>query len=414
MATQFPEPAQPINSIEEEINQFFDRIVACVNYRRRALIAEANEKKEEKREKLKRNEQSEQQLLALKVDTERNLKENFLKETQERILKELEDKLAEVRLHQPETRLKFQRDSGHVEQLILGLGEIIEEELLVVPRYQDMKVTVAVGKKGMGDGEISHPHVIAIDQNTGNIYVAQGTGVIANSGRVSIYSESGEILNSFGQEYMNVPYGIAIHGNYVYVSDSANHIVFQFKQGTNISLVKSVGGQGSEDGKFNNPRQICISRKGDVYVADWLNHRIQILDSSLLFLRKISHQSLSIPRDIKLTEDEVYVLSDEDNHCIHVFSHNGEKMRSFIARGINQSVSLAYHFCLDADKNIIISDYRDHCIKVFSAEGALLHKIGEQGHEKGMFQYPKGIALTKDLKLVVVSNNENFGLQIFC
>ena len=178
MATQFPEPAQPINTIEEEINQFFDRIVVCVDYRRRALIAEANEKKEEKREKLKRKEQSEQQLLALKAETEQKLKENFLKETQERILKELEDKLAEVRLHQPETRLKFQGDSGQVEQLILGLGGIIiEEEVLVVPRYQDMKVTVAVGKRGLeavgkrgvGDGEISNPHGIAIDQNTSNI-----------------------------------------------------------------------------------------------------------------------------------------------------------------------------------------------------------------------------------------------------
>ena len=377
MATQFPEPAQPINTIEEEINQFFDRIVACVDYRRRALIAEANEKK------LKRKEQSEQQL-ALKPETERNLKENFLKETQERILKELEDKLAEVRLHQPETSLKFQGDSGHVEELILGLGEIIEEEVPAVPRYQDMKVTVAVGKKGLGDGKISCPHGIAIDQNTGKVYVTQGTDLIENSGRVSIFSESGVFLNSFGQEYMNYPYGIAIHGNYVYVSDIITHKVLQFKQGTNISLVKSVGDQGSEDGKFNYPRQICVFRNGDVYVADWWNHRIQILDSSLHFLREISHQSLSSPHDIKLTEDEVYVLSAADNPCIHVFSHNGENIRSLITQGINQSISLANYFCLDADKNIIISDCRDDCIKVFSAEGTLLHKIGEEGHEKGM------------------------------
>ena len=414
MATQFPEPAQLINSIEEEINQFFDRIVACVDYRRRALIAEANEKKEEKREKLKRKEQSEQQLLALKAETERNLKENFLHETQERILKELGDKLAEVRIHQPEISLKFQGDSGYVEQLILGMGEIIEQEVLVVPRYQDMKVTVAVGKKGQGDGEISSPNGIAIDQNTGNVYVTQGTLFMTNIAKVSIFSESGEFLDRFGQKYMICPYGIAIHGNYVYVSDSTNYKVFQFKQGTNISLVKSAGGPGYEDGKFNHPRQICVSRNGDLYVADWRNNRIQILDSSLHFLREISHKSLSRPCEIKLTEDEVYVLSAEDNPCIHVFSHNGEKIRSLIARGINQCVSRAYYLCLDADKNIIISDWGDHCIKVFSAQGTLLHRIGERGNEKGMFQGPEGITLTKDLKLVVVSENENYGLQIFC
>ena len=361
---------------------------------------------------MKRKEQSEQQLIALKAETERNLKENFLQETQEIILKELEEKLAEVRLHQPETRLKFQGDSGYVEQLILGLGETIEQEV-PAPHYQDMRVTVAAGKEGMGDGEISYPHGIAIDQNTGNIYLTQGTGYVINSGRVSIFSESGEFIASFGQKYLNSPLGIAIHGNYVYVSDLTTHRVFQFEQGTNIHLVRSVGGLGSEDGMFKYPREICACTSGDVYVADWKNNRIQILDSSLHFLRKISHQSLNASNDIKLTEDEVYVLSTADNHCIQVFSHNGEKIRSLITQDLNQCIVLADYFCLDADNNIIISDWGDNCIKVFSPEGTLLHRIGQQGDEKGMFQSPKGITLTKDLKLVIVSGNINYGLQIF-
>ena len=252
-----------------------------------------------------------------------------------------------------------------------------------------------------------------VSQLTRTQAIFQETRVFEDTGRVSIFSESGEFINSFGQEYMRIPYGIAIHGNYVYVSDNAYDKVLQFEQGTNISLVKRVGGQGFKDGKFNQPSQICVSRDGDVYVADWKNNRIQILDSSLHFLRKISHKSLSRPHDIKLTEDEVYVLSDEDNPCIHVFSHNGEKIRSLIAQGIDQCVSLANYFCLDADKNIIISDWGDYCIKVFSAEGTLLHKIGERGNEKGMFLDPLGIALTKDLKLVIVSASRKYGLQIF-
>ena len=126
-----------------------------------------NEKREEKRDKLARKEQSEQQLLAFKSETERNLKENFLQETQEIVLKELKDRLAEVQLHQPETRLKFKGDSGYLEQLILGLGEIIGQEVPAVPRYQDMRVTVAVEKKGLENREISYPQAITIDKNTG-------------------------------------------------------------------------------------------------------------------------------------------------------------------------------------------------------------------------------------------------------
>ena len=286
MATQFPESAQPMSTIEDEIHQFFDKIVTCVNYRRRTLIVEANEKEEEKKEKLKRKEQSEQHLLALKVETEQNMKKDFLQETQERILKDLEDKLAEVRLHQPETRLKFHGNSEHVEQLILGLGEIFEqEEVPVVPRYQDMKVKIAVGNGGLGDGELLCPEAIAIDQGTGNIYVTQGIGFIPKSGKVSIFSQSGEFLKSFG--HMNCLSGIAIHGSYVYVSDLPTNKVYQFKQGTDIRLVNSVGGQGSEDGKFDYPGHICVSTNGGVYVTDVRNNRIQIKYQQKLSSRPI-------------------------------------------------------------------------------------------------------------------------------
>ena len=68
--------------------------------------------------------------------------------------------------------------------------------------------------------------------------------------RVSIFSESGEFLNIFGQEYLSCPLGIAIHGNSVYVTDVNTDKVFQFKQDTYFRLVTSVGGFGSEDGKF--------------------------------------------------------------------------------------------------------------------------------------------------------------------
>ena len=91
-------PTTAVDTIETEINRFFDQVVACVDYRRRELLAEANEKREEKRDNLARKERSEQQLLTLKTDTELKLKENILKETQEKIMEEIEEKLAEVRI----------------------------------------------------------------------------------------------------------------------------------------------------------------------------------------------------------------------------------------------------------------------------------------------------------------------------
>ena len=69
-------------------------------------------------------------------------------------------------------------------------------------------------------------------------------------------------------------------------------------------------------------------------------------------------------------------------------------------------------FCLDGQNNIVISDCSAHNIKVFSPAGDLLHTIGQEGDEAGMFIYPKGIAINNN-KLICLSENPNFGLQIF-
>ena len=50
---------------------------------------------------------------------------NELRETQERILAEIEQTLAEVRVPQPETRAVFRGNCGHLEQVIAGVGEVV-------------------------------------------------------------------------------------------------------------------------------------------------------------------------------------------------------------------------------------------------------------------------------------------------
>ena len=80
---------------------------------------------------------------------------------------------------------------------------------------------------------------------------------------------------------MKHPRGIVIHLNNVYITDQGVHRVFQFKIESDMRLVARLGGEGSDDGKFNHPEQLTVSAKGDVFVADYLNHRIQILDENL-------------------------------------------------------------------------------------------------------------------------------------
>ena len=210
---------------------------------------------------------------------------------------------------------------------------------------------------------------------------------------------------------MILPWGIAIHGDNLYVSD--NKGAHSIKTDTNFPLISKVGTRGRLVGKFNQPRNLAVSNNGDVYVTDGGNNRVQIFTSSLLYLRNLTQQRIQIPEDIKLTADEVYVLCG-GNPCLHVFSHAGEKLRSLISQG-NKQMQVYYprFFCLDSAENIIISDCLSNRIKIFTKEGNLITTIGEEGHQAGMLYLPRGIALTKELSLVVVSENDNFGIQIF-
>ena len=411
MAVRFPEPIHPVDPVELEIHQLFDHLIMCLNQRRVALLTTYRDTRAQIAARPIACARKEEELIGLKTDTEARLQMNELRETQLEILEKIEQKLAEVRVPQPETRAVFRGNCGHLEQVIAGMGEVVEEEVPVVPRYEDMRPIVAVGKKGQAPGELWNHRGVAIDENTNLIYVTEGSG----SCRVSIFSETGEFINNFSHQDMRVPYGIAIHRDNLYVTDTGVHAVFQFKIEFDMRLVAKLGSEGSGMGQFNSPRGLTVSTNGDVFVADRNNHRIQILDDSLHFQREITHQTMKHPCDVKLTPDEVYVLCHV-SPCILVFSHAGEKLRQLITRGgegIGMQIGNALVFCLDKKQNLLISDWLNHEVRIFSKEGTHLHTIGELGYEVGMFLNPRGIVLTENLKLIIVSYNTNYSLQIF-
>src|SRR5580704_8666477 len=73
----------------------------------------------------------------------------------------------------------------------------------------------------------------------------------------------------------------------IFVSDGyINHRVVKYDK--NGRFLKQVGSErpGSEPSQFNTPHGIAVDAKGNVYVADRANHRIQVFDNNLV-LRSI-------------------------------------------------------------------------------------------------------------------------------
>ena len=268
---------------------------------------------------------------------------------------------------------------------------------------------IPVGKRGQEPGELWMPTSVAVDPRSDRIYVTDG---VNHSARVSIFSEKGEFMDMFTHEQLKSPWGIAVINDNVCLTDTRKHCVFQFKLTPEIRLAAMIGDRGSGIGQFNVPKQLTISDKGDIFVADFNNNRIQVLNCNLKYQRHISHHSMTQPCDVKLAADELYILSSADSPCLHVFSHAGDRLRSLITCGDEMQVACPYFF-LHAEGNFLLSDNAANKIKIFSEEGALLHTLGEYRGEVGKFYSPYGISFTRSLKLIVLSWNEKYGLQIF-
>ena len=290
-------------------------------------------------------------------------------------------------------------------QIVDPVETRLEHVSVGVPDYDKFQTsTIATGKRGRAPGELYLPQAVAIDEDTHQIFVAN-----YSNNRVEIFSETGEYICQLGVRQLYGPYGIAIHGDNVYVSCGDN-TVNRFSL-TDMSLVRKIGGGGSNDGQFKWPRQLTTDSTGRVFIADTYNYRICIHDPNLnhLYNCDITHESMSRPSDVRISHNCLYVLCPHNNPCMLVLTLEGDKLHSLITRG---EMSYPQFFCLDPFNNFVISSNRSHSIRVFSPEGNLLHTIGREGHQPGKFPKLDGLTITPNGRFCVVSNVYDLQLYI--
>ena len=277
-----------------------------------------------------------------------------------------------------------------------------------VPDYsKKLNPTLTAGKKGKGVNELDAIG-LSIDETNELIYIAD-----CGNSRVQVVSFKGKFVASFGQEVLKSPWGIAVTGEDILVTDIALHSLFLFDR-KSMKFKKRTGTKGEEEGELNMPIGLCIDTNGDVFVADCLNSRISIFSKALEFKNLFGTGQLRLPQDVKLTNECVVVL-DRSQKCIHFFSRNGTLLSSCISQGEGQDCSVEYpwFFCLDPAENIIISDTDSHAIKIFSKSGQRIHTIGKEGNGKGEFIGSCGICISQLGTIFVVSGNPNYSMQCF-
>ena len=171
-------------------------------------------------------------------------------------------------------------------------------------------------------------------------------------------------------------------------------------------FISRIGRQGTADLEFRSLCGLTINQtNGDIYVCDSNNKRIQIISNDFKFISKFGEDSLSSPRDIKLSKDYIYVL-DASNPCVYLFDYDHILQKKHITRGEGMLVSNPYFFFIDDSNNLLISDRGSNSILIFNPLFELIHKISVSNN-------PMGIVIDKQRRIIVVSQSDNNCFQIF-
>ena len=194
------------------------------------------------------------------------------------------------------------------------------------------------------------------------------------------------------------------HSNVIYATTPRTHLIYKFTK--NGDLIQMRGGYGVCSGKFNYPSGLRLSKRGELYVCDSHNHRVQVLDLDLNFKRLLggtrdeSAIQFRAPSDVDFDQSgKIYITNNEGYH-LHVFT--SEELFLFVIGNtsianslLHNPVSLVVH-----DELLYITEYSKHRVSIMTTKGKLIARLGA-----GLLQNPEGIAVDEDGFIYVTSHH---------
>ncbi|MCA9342384.1 6-bladed beta-propeller, partial [Candidatus Saccharibacteria bacterium] len=140
---------------------------------------------------------------------------------------------------------------------------------------------------GLSNSRLQAPRAIAIDNNSGDIYVID-RGI---QYEVKKFDSSGNFITKWGSSgsgdgQFSGASGIAVDGSgYIYVADSGNERIQKFD--TSGSFITKWGTYGENDGEFYYPADVYVDSFNNVYVADESRNNIQKFDFNGNFISEV-------------------------------------------------------------------------------------------------------------------------------
>ena len=190
---------------------------------------------------------------------------------------------------------------------------------------------------------------------------------------------------------------------------------------TGMIAVADVGNKGiqlfSSDGKFERQvnldgiaYSVAFTDCGDLLtLVSGNNKKLCLFSEEGQFIRHINDMHLKKPQHLSIASDGRLIITDKASNKVKVLSPDGNaQLVSMTAPNSDKYPDCAvYH-----QNKFYVSYPWDHCIKVFDKTGVYLFEIGCEGSNDGQFNYPLGLVIDNDNRLIVC-DADNRRLQLF-
>ena len=167
--------------------------------------------------------------------------------------------------------------------------------------------------------------------------------------------------------------------------------------------VLAVGKEGRGDKELKQPIGLALDEPNQlIYIADWLNGRIQVVSFAGKFLKRFGQGILKEPWGIAVTDDKVLV-TDLYLHALFQFSKKDYKLvrRTGTEGGGEGQLHYPNGLCIDNNGDVYVADFYNDRVSVFSKDLNFLKHLGTQ-----QLWYPRDVKVTP-ISVVVLDLSPN-------
>ena len=304
--------------------------------------------------------------------------------------------------------VNFLFNREEMQKSIAKLGEIVEEWL---PKYSQQVHKCVSMEKVKCSVSIDKPTGVCVNEESQLIYIVE-----SGKCRIKVFTMNCEFLREFGENKLKSPARIAMNKNNLFITDHKLQTVLKYNVTSYPKYIKSISEH--QQVRLEMPHGVDVDPSTEeVYVTDTKLKTVLIYSSDLLFKRKLGH-NLVYPLDVRISQNCIVVLDygSKDSSCkpsMYKFNRSGNLISAFHLLDGHVSIEYTQHFSMDCMGNLLISNWKNDTVDIAHPDGDVYYSIGSDAKTGTVLKAPKGLAVTRSGRVVVVSETPKRWLQIW-